>query len=477
MKSRSLKRIGLMTFSLAALSAAAGVGIVPVGNGPALFQVPPAGKPEILAGRMDIPAGSAIAFDRHNRPFIVNAVDPECYGYISTWEDGKWVKLDFTAALKAAGCEYLPPAVRQLQTRAVISFDQDDSLYVLVPGTRKVQDKVDINGNMLLLFSSDYGKTFQVFPLHTRPYLTSMESSSSGRVPATPPVIFCAYQLKDFKGSGVTYPSVGVQEMRFCTLNRLDVIIPEKVNGRLKLPAPVTVTERAVGITSHSGSNHISARFGDRLFFCYVEVPENPETGGNPTYVAELDLKSGKVLNRKFTATATPNVSDNHATPTMAIDSLGHLQLLTGSHGWHPSHPGFLFLHGLQPGSLAEWTKPERLGAGQTYVDMVVDSKDNLHVAYRVHPQLWYQRYDHAAGRWDKPVRMVEYPPASKNNSYTVYYHHLFIDRNDNLYLKFLFNDFETGAKGKFPLMWLVSPDGGRTWQPGSGELVKKNVR
>lgn len=455
--------------------------IVMVDNGPALFQVPPAGQPEVLAGKMDIPAGSAVAFDRKNRPFIVNAVEPEQYGFVATLEDGRWVKRDFTAVLKAAYPDFAMPTEKQINGRAVISFDRDDGLYVLVPTPQKNRDgSVNINGNMVLLFSPDFGKTFRLAPLQSRPYLTTMESSSGGRVPPSPPVILRGVHLKSTKDTGAFSPAEA-KALEFSSLNRLEAIIPEKVNNRyVKFAPPLVLSERANGVTSHSGSNHIAARVGDRLFVAFIEVPERPLTQGNPTFVAAIDLKDGRLEDKTPVATAMPTVSDCHSAPTLTADSSGKLQLLTGSHGWDPAHIGFYFTQSADAGSSRVWTPPVALGNGQSYGDMVIDGQDNLHVVYRVHPQLWYQRFDRAANRWDKPVTLVEYAPARKANNecgYTVFHQHLFIDRNDNLYVKFIFNDFETGLKGKFPLMWLVSPDGGRTWRIPTTEWVAGQVK
>ncbi len=460
-------------------SALLSAAIIPIDDRKALFEVPPAGKPEVYTAQTDVPSGSAIAFDRRNRPFIVNAVDPESYGYVSSLEDGQWIKRDFTYAIRELGIEVETPDLRTVQTRAQISFDAADNLYILIAVPRKVKDGVDLNGNMVLLFSSDYGKRFKAYKADVRPYLGALESSSSGRVPDGPPALFRGVHLKKLDGEGVTYPDVGVQKLDFCSLNRFDVILPELTDDGLKLPKAIVLTDRANGIASHSGANNIAARSGGKLFIAYVEVPENPSTGGNPTFVSEIDLKKREIVAKQQVANATPLVSDGHSCPTMVMDSRGILDLVTGSHGWGPEHPGFLFLQSLKPLDIRAWSKPERLGAGQSYVDAVVDAQDNVYILYRVHPQLRFQKYDRASGQWFPPVALLEYAPArlaNGNLSYTVFYHHLFIDRKGNLYVKAVFSDFNTGLKGKFPLMWLVSADGGMTWNIPATNWIRQNA-
>ncbi|MGE4563352.1 MAG: hypothetical protein AB7F32_00650 [Victivallaceae bacterium] len=465
----------------AALAAACALpaAILPVDDAKALFNVPPAGKPEAYTAQTDVPSGSAIAFDRRNRPYIVNAVDPASYGYVSTIENGKWVKRDFTAALKAIGIDVLKPDLRTVQTRAMASFDADDNLYILIAVPRQVKDGVDLNGNLVLLYSGDHGKTFKAYPTESRPYLGAIESSSSGRIPAGPPALFRGVHREKLGGEGVTYSDVGVQKLDFCALNRFDVILPEKTADGLKLPKALVLTDRANGIASHSGANNIAARADGKLFIAYIEVPADPATGGNPTFVAEVDLAKREITGRQLVANATPLVSDGHSCPTMVLSSKGELDLVTGSHGWGPKHPGFLFLRSLKPLDLTCWSEPERLGAGQSYVDAVIDSHDNIYIAYRVHPQLRIQKYDRKAGKWLPPVSLLEYTPSRQSNgtlTYTVFYHHLFIDRKDNLYVKALFHDFNTGLKGKFPLMWLVSSDGGKNWRIPDTAWINANL-
>ncbi len=477
MKNAEIKWLTGMALSMTLAGHAA---ILPVDNEKAVFEVPPAGKPEVYTKATDVPSGSAIAFDRSNRPYVVNVVDPECYGYVSVLdENGNWIRRDFTAALKAAGFPVEIPTLRTVQNRAVLGFDRQDRLYALVPTPRKVRDGVDINGDMALLYSTDHGAHFQAYRVGIRPYQGTMESSSAGRIPDGPPAVFRGVHRQRLSGKGITYPDVGEQSLDFCSLNRLDVLLPEATGEGLRLPPAVTVTERANGVTSHSGGGHIAARVGERLFVAYVEVPEDPARGGNPTYVAEVNMPRREVVGRQLVANATPLVSDSHACPTLALTSTGELSVVTGSHGWSPAHPGFLFTRSVRPADLAAWTPPERLGVGQSYVDMVVDSRDNLYIAYRVHPQLWVRKYDREAGKWLPPVRLLEYTPARRADgtlSYTVFYHHLFIDRKDNLYVKALFHDFDTGLKGRFPLMWLVSSDGGASWRIPDTAWIRKNM-
>ena len=184
MKNAKIKWLTGMALSMTLAGHAA---ILPVDNEKAVFEVPPAGKPEVYTKATDVPSGSAIAFDRSNRPYVVNVVDPECYGYVSVLdENGNWIRRDFTAALKAAGFPVEIPTLRTVQNRAVLGFDRQDRLYALVPTPRKVRDGVDINGDMALLYSTDHGAHFQAYRVGIRPYQGTMESSSAGRITASP---------------------------------------------------------------------------------------------------------------------------------------------------------------------------------------------------------------------------------------------------------------------------------------------------
>ncbi|MBO5958563.1 MAG: hypothetical protein J6Q65_00425, partial [Lentisphaeria bacterium] len=170
---------------------------------------------------------------------------------------------------------------------------------------------------------------------------------------------------------------------------------------------------------------------------------------------------------------------DGHSVLTMVMDSKGALTVITGSHGWSPIHPGFLAVFAKNPRDISQWNLPSRIGNGQSYVDAVVNSKDDIFIAYRVHPQLWVQKYDRAAGKWQDPIRLLEYTPGRNPDGtcgYTVFYHHIFVDRQDNIYVKAVFNDFNTGLKGKFPLMWFVSRDGGSTWKIAQTNAMEQAI-
>ena len=74
-------------------------------------------------------------------------------------------------------------------------------------------------------------------------------------------------------------------------------------------------------------------------------------------------------------------------------------------------------------------------------------------------------------GQWSEPVVIAWQSPDYKG--YAVYYHHLFIDCNDNLYLAFSYNDKNTVNR---PKLIAVSPDRGKTWQLCSTAFLQSQI-
>ncbi len=435
---------------------------------PAVFAEAPFSMPQCS---MDCPPASMIAFDSRNRPCLVDTREPKRYGTILTLRSGKWVERSFLPALRKAGFE-LKPNCENPRDLGTMTFDAEDHLYILVatPTPRRggKPGEIDINGNAALIYSTDFGDTFTAYPLGARPYLCTMETMNGGSALECPPALIVGKALKYVTD---TYVKVrGRREkLRFCEYDRLQVIFPEKAGNGLKLAPPVVVTEKANGITSHSGALNVAAGGRKSLYVAYIEVSDNLESGRNPVWVAEIDRDARKVTNRTHLLDSPPVESDCHSTPSLVVDGKGVLHVVTGSHAWKPDMEGFSYLRS-GGGGIGEWTTPVSLGTMQTYVALTVDGKGNLHLAYRHTPDLAYRRRAAASGKWSEPA-VVATPP--RRDTYTCYYHHLFTDRKGNIYLEFTLED--RGKKG-YPHLLGVSTDGDGTWKPASTETFLKNL-
>jgi hypothetical protein len=85
-----------------------------------------------------------------------------------------------------------------------------------------------------------------------------------------------------------------------------------------------------------------------------------------------------------------------------------------------------------------------------------------------------YQHKPAQAMDWSDPVTLADPPPG--HTGYSVYYHRLFIDRRDALYLSFTFYEMDTKDSGVYPRALAVSVDQGRTWRLATTDLLAGRI-
>lgn len=411
-----------------------------------------------------------VSFDSHNRPYIRSrTTDLHETGFIQTLQDGRWVNRDFTQAVKAVYRDFDAFVRGAGWHGARIVFDADDDLYTLV--------RIRLNGGAernVLLYSTDYGQSFQVYEL------------PNGE-----------FDIEHWVGHNLLHrpPLIGIFEFRaahpqpYASVNNFYVIQPTKQDGQLILTEPVLVSQNALSPSRHSGHASFAVSGEESTFITWIDVADQSLPGA-PTYVATYDVATNTVGQHHQLVYAPP-VNDNHNTPGVCIDSKGYLHVISGSHG-----ANFYYLRSLKPYSADDgWTEPEPVlttGAKgsssgptergrQTYLSLVCDANDTLHIAYRqwregvdpyfggrLYGALSYQSKP-ADGGWSEPTVLVV--PAVP--VYSVFYHKLSLDRLGRLYLSYSFKSpegpyaqsYENSAQQYNHRAMLFSPDAGASWQ------------
>ena len=406
-------------------------------------------------------------FDLSNRPHIRNRTgDRDWASAIVTLVDGRWVERPFIPAIKAKYPNFT--ATRRAAgwhgTKTV--FDRDGHWYTLIQirlATRK--------SLWVLLHSRDRGETYSVYEL---PEGTPDIAQWSGHNQQAGPPVILLYTFRE--------PHPG----KWASVNSLRLIAVSKSGDGLALGKPVLVSDRCFGTCQHSGDPPPYATRGTRTHIAWGEVDDSGAPGV-PTYVATYDHTTGKVGPKVF-LTHAPPVNDVHNAPGIVQDSKGYLHVITGAHG-----APFYYLRSLKPGDVSGgWTKPEPVlrsgyvdeksgpkGRGrQTYLALLCDSQDTLHIAYRqwrrgVDPYfprqlfaaLSYQRKP-AGQPWEdaKPLVVPPFP------GYSIYYHKLTLDRRDRLYLSYSYYSKDQSYRDAIPGQYdyrcvITSADGGRTWK------------
>jgi hypothetical protein len=210
-------------------------------------------------------------------------------------------------------------------------------------------------------------------------------------------------------------------------------------------------------------------------------TPPQAKVPGVPTFVATYDRSTGR-LSAPALVGHGPPANDVHNSPCITIDGKGYLHVLIGTHG-----RTFKYVRSLKPNSAeGGWTDAEDVGAGlrQTYVGMVCDPNNTLHLVFRLwlndnkyFPAGYYANLAYMSKRpgreWSEARPLIVAP----FSEYSIFYHRLTIDRTGALFLSYdywsTFWFYRTDHRGNRRAL-LMSPDGGETWKLAtSSEVIR----
>ncbi len=360
----------------------------------------------------DYPLENQFYFDSRNRPYSLTASG------IAFLRDSRWVRREFRDAVKGAlaGGDFSPISTK-------IAFDADNDIYVLARS----------DGRPALLRSADGGETFSACLIEQeegKPAAFDIEQFSGHDIPSGPPPV------ARFTRTGRD------PKLIWRTIHDLDLFLPEKTPDGVRMGAPARISSKCIGLAAHSGIPSSLVSRGDKVHVIWAEATEPDEkVPGVPTYVVTYD-RATKSLDQPALIGYGPPANDVHNTPSITMDSGGTLHALVGTHG-----RTFKYARSLKPNDASSgWTEAEDVGPGlrQTYVGLLCDNEDALHLVFR----LWHTedaRFPHSTyptlshmrkrpgGAWEAPRALVA-PPFSE---YSVFYHRLTVDRRGRLFLSY----------------------------------------
>ncbi|NOZ20192.1 MAG: hypothetical protein GXP25_03795 [Planctomycetes bacterium] len=405
-------------------------------------------------------------FDLANRPYIRNrGSDHNISTAIATLEKDTWIERSFIDALKAKYPGFLRTEKAAGWEGTKIVFDRDNDAYTIL--RVRIAPK---STKGVLLYSPDGFKTIQVYELPHGEYDTE-QFVGHNVLPEPPPI--CIYEKTK------NHPA------RFCSFFNLKVLLPKKKDGKLVLGEPILVSDNCFGCCRHSGNPAPTATRNGLTHIVWGEV-DDTGVPGVPTYVATIDHQT-RTVGKKVLLAYAPPVNDCHNQPGIAQDSEGYLHVVTGAHG-----QSFKYLRSRTPNdAYAGWTEPvDVLKTGfinpktgeeegrQTYLSLLCDSKDTLHIAFRqwrrgkdkhldggMYAALSVQRKKKGQP-WEDARPLVVAPVTG----YSIWYHKLVLDRRDRLYLSYSYwskhEMYENDLPGRYNYRAvLTSADGGDTWK------------
>lgn len=416
----------------------------------------------------DYPLDNQIYFDPENRGYAIAG------RWLHRQEGKRWEKTDLWQAVMKT----IPDsdAEKWSGIGSKIAFDAASNVYLLASAGKTTA----------LLHSNDHGKSFKAYLIegHENENRSwDIEQFSGHNTPEGPPAIVRFVRTSGRNKAPARLP----QQLRWRSTNDLELIVAEKTgSGELSFRKPAKLTSRALASSMHSGIPSMIVSRDRKIHVVWGEATDpsasTEDIPGVPAYIATYDRET-QTLGEPVFMNFGPPPNDSHNTPSITIDSKGYLHVVVGTHG----RP-FQYLRSLQPNDpYSGWTESVRTSNDdlrQTYVGLVCDDEDNLHLVFR----LWRSGEEHldgslwaalahqrkpAGGEWEEPEILIA-PPLP---DYGIYYHRFTIDRNSDLHLNYdywstswLYRNNTTGpgpgGAGKgIGRAVLTSPDHGESWK------------
>lgn len=391
----------------------------------------------------DYPVNNQPYFNVDNKPFVLSD------NSILSYHNGKWNETS-TGSLQSS----------------IAAFDSDGDVYVL---GRK-------NNETVLLHSTDKGLTFRPYAIPGSPGTGfDIEHFSGHNRPDGPPPV-------------MKYTRTGADRQHFWRRHgNLELLIPKKTKEGIEWEQPVLISDKCLGVSSHSGLPSSVVSHKDKIFMVWGEVSNvnisREEIPGVPVFVCMYDKKT-RTLTTPVLVGFGPPPNDIHNIPGITMDSEGFIHVLTGTHG----RP-FQYARSLQPLSVSNgWTKAESLldpkipHSTQTYLGLVTDQENTLHTIFRYwqyniepFPDTHYATLAYMSKKqgeeWSEPQILVQAPLSHYSN----FRHRLTIDRKGRLFISYDYWStywFYRNDRKYSHRVLLMSSDGGKTWKLVSGDDI-----
>ena len=212
-------------------------------------------------------------------------------------------------------------------------------------------------------------------------------------------------------------------------------------NGDLVIPSAITVSNNFIGGNPHSGAGNKCITIGNLTHIVWAGNTIEPGfLGETPVYAVTYNHSTGLLGSITYVGSAGP-IPDSHCNPALTVDSQNYLHVVLGGHGTY-----FKYSKSTSPNSTSGWTAAQSVSPADTgtYVSLVCDANDNLHMAYRrggpyddEFACLGYTRKKPGQNYWEPTFALVNTYEVSDGITYTVYYHKLNIDRQNRLFLNY----------------------------------------
>ncbi|HOH29557.1 MAG TPA: BNR-4 repeat-containing protein [Candidatus Hydrogenedentes bacterium] len=396
------------------------------------------------------PLDNQVYFNKRGQPFVVAKTA------LLALSDTGWRALSEVAGTDG---EALPFTTRS----AKCAFDADNTVYLLG----------QVEGRAAMLYARPSEERLNPCFLPVRGSVDLEQFSGNNPLEGPPPLVSYTFTEKD-------------PDVFWRRLNDLHLLLPAKGAGSaLSIGKPILISRKCIGFSAHSGIPSSLVSRDRKVHVVWAEATEPEELApGVPTFVATFD-RNTQQLGKPALVGYGPPANDCHNTPSITMDSQGYLHVLIGTHG-----RTFQYVRSLEPNNAeGGWTEPEELGPGlrQTYVGLVCDQKNTLHVVFRLwfdggnpyFPASHYATLAYMRKRQGEPWSNPKVLLVSPFSEYSVFYHRLTIDPRGRLFLSYdcwstywFYRNDHHGTRRAL----MMSPNGGDMWKLGAMEDLQQMV-
>ncbi|NLV45770.1 MAG: hypothetical protein GXY07_14875 [Candidatus Hydrogenedentes bacterium] len=393
------------------------------------------------------PNDNQVYFSPDGCPFMVSDTA------LMTWRTQEWTAISEVVQSDGGSLPF-----RSRSSKC--AFDRDNTVYLLG----------EVQGRSALLFARPGDTRLKMCALLGEGALDLEQFSGNNTPEGPPPMTRYTLTQKD-------------PEVFWRRLNTLDLLLPaQNTDGAISIGKPIPISRKCIGFSAHSGIPSSVVSRDNKVHVVWAEATEPEEKApGVPTFVVTYD-RNTQQLGKSALVGYGPPANDCHNTPSITMDSQGYLHVLIGTHG-----RTFQYVRSLQPNDAeGGWTEPEELGPGlrQTYVGLVCDQEDTLHVVFRLwfdggkpyFPASHYATLAYMRKRPGEPWSSPKVLIVSPFSEYGVFYHRLTIDPQGRLFLSYdcwstywFYRNDHHGARRAL----MMSPDGGDTWKLAAMENLK----
>ena len=443
---------------------------------------------------------NTVTFDQHNRPIIRVGVHGIVGQHATVYRDHERVSDSFLQTLNADGTWITLSLSRVLKEQLEGQNDGDDLL--IRSGTYVAEERVafdaagdaytvvDTNLGDFLLHSRDGMTSWEVYPL---PALSNADVYRIELTAADRPPVMCAFKELPAEGG--------------CLNGAVSIIAPaKKPDGTLHDLQAIDVvpTLRPMGLRIPGGADVTLTR-NNKTHVVYTGTKPIANREGTPQYIVTYDHDRQKMTTPVLLGTTlgTPGTTecgvDGHNGAAIVADSQGRLHIVLGAH----QHP-FKYTVSKRSNDSTAWETAVAFGEHETYVGLVIDQADTLHLVSRrenedEHLSLHYMRKKRDDSAWVEMGDLL----IPKPTHYSNWHHKLTIDRRGVLFLAYFYYSHEltkdecraykrtwpdevvtcgpgtkeSGLNAHDPVL-LISGDGGDSWQIATtSDLVAPWVR